>query len=199
MFLLRFGCNKFNCFPQLVSMKFKRDHSCKWFQSRVTCLVIKNSIFTFSNNFKSRTWFSIQNLKFYFLLIKFPAKHYFCSTWLINGNYSNLLHIEITFLAIKTKVNFCCSQKLYIRYFFERFKRWFVWTSTESVCPEQDAKVLIMSNEKWMTITCRISITNIVKFGQTASIKIDEVWSYAIDDADCFVNLRTIFNICLSE
>ena len=57
-----------------------------------------------------------------------------------------------------------------------------------------------MSNEKWMTITYRISITNIVKFDQTAfSIKIDAFWSCAIDDADFFVNLRTIFNTCLSE
>ena len=62
-------------------------------------------------------------------------------------------------------------------------------------------KVLIMSNKKWMTITCRIFITNIVKFDQTAfAIQID-----ALDDADfffCFfffVNLRTTFNTFLSK
>ena len=37
-----------------------------------------------------------------------------------------------------------------------------------------------MSNENWITVTCKISITNIGKFDQTAfSIKID-----ALDDAD---------------
>ena len=67
---------------------------------------------------------------------------------------------------------------------------------------KKGAKVLIMSNEKWMIITCKIIITNTVKFEQTAfSIKIDAFLSCAIDDADCvvFVNLRTIFNTCLSE
>ena len=39
---------------------------------------------------------------------------------------------------------------------------------------KKDATVLIMSNAKWMTITCKIIITNIVTFDQTAfSIKID--------------------------
>ena len=39
-------------------------------------------------NLKSRTSFSTQNLKDHCLSIKFPANHFFCSIWLINGNYS---------------------------------------------------------------------------------------------------------------
>ena len=110
LFLLRFVYNKkFTCFPQLVSTEFKRDHSCKWFQSWVTCLFTKNSIFTFSHKFKSRTWFSKQNLKGQYLSIKFPAKQFFSSTSLINGNYSNLFHVEIISLALKIIVNFRCS------------------------------------------------------------------------------------------
>ena len=51
---------------------------------------------------------------------------------------------------------------------------------------KKDAKILIMSNEKWMAITCRIYKTNIVKFDQMAfSMKIDAFWSCAID-ADFF-------------
>ena len=49
---------------------------------------------------------------------------------------------------------------------------------------EKDAKVLSMSKEKWMTISCRISITNIFKFDKMVfSEKMDTFWSCAIDDA----------------
>ena len=103
---------------------------------------------------------------------------------------------EIISLAIKTIVNFSLSWKPYLRYFLKFLTAISLDLHRESIT-KNDVKVLIMSKEILMIISYRISITNntCIKFGQKAFlIKIDAFWSCAINDADLFVNLKTIFN-----
>ena len=85
---------------------------------------------------------------------KIPCKmFFFCSTWLINGNY---------YASHWNGDLFGFLQKMY-----------------------DQKKFLLCQKLKWMTISLRISIKNIVKFDQTASlIKIKAFWSCTTDDAD---------------
>ena len=78
---------------------------------------------------------------------------------------------------------------------FEKFYRWFVWTSTESACQEHLTKIPMISNETWQTICYGISIKNTVNVTKSDfSVKALFIFKLHIRWSGTFVNLIEQFD-----
>ena len=154
-----------NYFPRLAQTEFWKNDLCKLLRYRVVCVFIKNKQLACSHKIlRLRIW--TDNIKVHQLSIKSLAKTLVFFFRLIIDRSLELLHVEIVSLWIKTIVNL--SQLVTLKALssipFEKFCRWFVWTSTESAWQEHLIKIPIISKETWQTISYGISVESTVKF-----------------------------------